>query len=362
MYFKTFIFVILSRTILQGQEARFAFGDPITFTAQSAYTGRAADFDKPERSPSVALKLNLYPTLKLGSHWFAYGAVQVHSTPFIYSELGSNSFEIQSTILQAYAGYTRVAEGRSVTVKVGQLSSAFGSYPLRYDDARNWLIDSPSSYGYYAPVSLKGLPGAEMDVVLGKADLRFQFTNSSPGNPRQLWDSGQFGSWTAGAGYTIRQGFRVGASAYRGPYLNRDYIYFFPGEADPKSLPATGLGVDVQYARGRLNLSGEAHKFLMPYRAIPDYVTENVYGEAKVTLSPRWFVSGRIALSNQGWTHKLRRSQTYEGVVAFRPARNQLVKLGYLAIQNPFVPSSLNNVLGLQYVVTFDPPAVVFDR
>ena len=40
------------------------------------------------------------------------------------------------------------------------------------------------------------------------------------------------------------------------------------------------------------------------------------------------------------------RDQTYEMVVAFRPADGQLVKAGYLALQGPFSPGARDNVIG----------------
>jgi hypothetical protein len=93
---------------------------------------------------------------------------------------------------------------------------------------------------------------------------------------------------------TIRQGFRVGASAYHGPYLHRQHAYSFPGEANPKSLPATGYGADVQWGRGRLTVNAELQRFQFPYRAIPYYFHTAGYGETKVTLSPRWYLAGRV--------------------------------------------------------------------
>jgi len=116
-------------------EASFGFTDPITLSFFGSQTRRSG-----EGAVTPSFRANFYPTLKLGSHWFAYGAVQVHSAPYFYEELGSRDRDIEATLLQAYVGYSRIANGRALTVKVGQLTSAFGSFPLRYDDARNWLI------------------------------------------------------------------------------------------------------------------------------------------------------------------------------------------------------------------------------
>ena len=173
-----------------------------------------------------------------------------------------------------------------MVVRVGQMSSAFGAFLLRYDDAVNPLTGMPMQYGYYyAPITTEGLAGVQTDVSMGKSDGRKQFVNSSPANPRSIFDKGQYGNWAGGAGYTIRQGFRVGASAYRGPYLDRNDPHFLPNESDPKDLPATAYGVDAQWARGHWNLYGEWQRFEMNYHVMPAFREDAGYLEAKRVLS-----------------------------------------------------------------------------
>ncbi len=116
-----------------------------------------------------------------------------------------------------------------------------------------------------------GLPGAQIDVTRGKVDGRLQFANSSPANPRSLFAHDQYGNWAGGAGYTIRQGFRVGVDGYRGPYLDRHYAYSSPERGISASLPATGLGINVQWSHNHTGLQFEEDRFLMTYAAIPDY-------------------------------------------------------------------------------------------
>lgn len=340
-------------------EARFGFTDPATISFFGAHTRRAT-VESPGGAVTPAFRANFYPTVKLGSRWFAYGAIQVHSEPYFYEELSSRERGLEVSVLQAYLGYSRVARGRALTMKVGQLTSAFGSFPLRYDDARNWLIDLPQSYGYYyTPVTVYGMPGAEVDVTLGRVDLRAQLTNSSPANPRNLRQSDQYANWTVGGGVTIQQGFRFGVSAYRGPYLHRQHQYFFPGEANPKDLPGTGYGADVQWGRGRVSVNAEVQRFQYAYRAIPYFFNTAAYGEAKVTLSPRWYVAGRTG--GRWRTADLGRDQSYEVVLAFRPATAHLMKFGYLAVHGPFSPGTRDNVVGIQYIVSLNPPALTWE-
>ena len=198
---------------------------------------------------------------------------------------------------------------------------------LHYDDADNALIDLPIGYGYYySPVSILGVAGAQVDATKGKWDARAQFANSSPANPRSLLAHDQYGNWAGGAGFTIRQGFRVGVSAYRGPYLDRQYAYFFPGEANPSTLSAHALGLDVSWAHGHTSATGEVQNFVMPYKAIPDFRESTGYGEIKQGLSPRWYVAVRSGFSSANASGE---EQILETSAGFRPNRLQLIKIGY---------------------------------
>lgn len=338
---------ILLSPLLAAQEANFGFEVPVTASFFTAQTRR------PGSNLSPAFRGVITPSVKLGRHWFGYAALQVHSSPYFYEQLQAGNSTLHFNVLQAYIGYTRASGNKSLVLKAGQLTSAFGSFPLRYDDARNWLIDLPQSYGYYYfPVSVYGLPGVEADLAWGNADFRVQLTNSSPSNPRRLWQDGQYGTFTAGGGYRFGAGLRVGVSAMRGPYLHRQHRFFFPGEADPKKLPATGYGVDLQWGKGRWTVNGEAQRFQYPYRAIPYYFTSLAYGEVKFTINPRWYVASRVGTR---WrTAGMGRDQAYEMVVAYRPAKGHLLKAGYLDVLGP-------NVFGVQYIVSLRPPAVTFD-
>ena len=138
---------------------------------QPLYFGSARD-----GSPLVGgFRAVLYPVWKLNEHWTISGAVQVHSRPYFYEEFSALGNGVRTDILQANLSYSRFWKDRSVVVRVGQMSSAFGSFLLRYDDAVNPLIDKPMSYGYYYQgVSNLGFTGAQADVTLGKLDARAQ--------------------------------------------------------------------------------------------------------------------------------------------------------------------------------------------
>jgi hypothetical protein len=127
---------------------------------------------------------------------------------------------------------------------------------------------SASTYGLW-PVTLYGIPGFQTDVSYGRADGRsLQLTNSSPANPQGItrtWHP----QWTAGGGVTIRQGFRAGMSAYRGAFLDDSVKPFLPAGTTVRDFPATGLGVDVQWASGRWSAQGEWQRFQFNYPDFP---------------------------------------------------------------------------------------------
>lgn len=297
----------------------------------------------------------LYPTLKLSDRWSASAAVQFVSSPY-FREQFSAPRDFHTNVLQAQVTYSRVSQNKAFALRFGQLSSAFGSFLLRYDDAANPLPDMPLGYGYYyKSVTTLGLPGVQLDASLGKLDLRGQFTNSSPANPRTLLDSDQYGSYTAGAGYTIRQGFRIGASFNRGSYLHRQHAFFFPGEARPKDLPATSFGLDVQYGRGPWNAYGEWQHHRRDYKAIPNFIYNTGYAELRRVLTPRWYLATRLDYE---------RASAYPGrelldlAIGFRPNRQQLVKAGYAFAFGPAIRGSLGNVFSLQLITNLRPISI----
>jgi hypothetical protein len=208
----------------------------------------------------------------------------------------------------------------------------------------------PPQYGYYyAPVSTSGLPGAQIDATRGKWDARLQFANSSPANPRSLFAHDQYGNWAGGAGYTIRQGFRVGVDAYRGPYLDRQYAYFLPGEKNPSTLPATGLGLDAGWAHGHTSVQVEEDRFVMPYTVIPTLRESAGYVELRQVLTPRWYLAFRpgYTAANEGGDVRC-----WEMAAGFRPNRFQLIKIDY-EIEHYTVGAPANqSTLAVQWVTT----------
>jgi hypothetical protein len=334
---------------IPAQEADSGFDLRATLTAQAIGSSELTEAPRSGAPMAPGARALVYPTLKFDEHWFVTGAVQMVTRPFYYSDLSTAGYGVEGNFLQGSLNYSRASEKGSLLVRAGVLSTAFGSFLLRYDDAANPLVDIPMEYGYYyAPVSFLGVAGAEMDATRGRWDGRVQFANSSPANPRSLLDHGQYGNWAGGAGFTLRQGFRIGFSGYRGPYLDRDYAYFHPGEESPRKLPAHALGVDGNWAHGHTTIYAEMQRFILPYTVIPTFRETAGYAEVKQALAPRWYVAGRYGLASTIYTA---RTSAIETSVGFRPNRYELLKIGY-EFEHYSSGEDNDNIVGIQFITT----------
>jgi hypothetical protein len=290
-----------------------------------------------------------YPTIKFNEHWFLTGALQLVTRPYYYEDLSTTGYGAKGSVLQATLNYSRVSQKGSILLRAGQMPTAFGSFLLRYDDNDNALVDHPVAYGYYySAVSILGGP-ARSRCDAGKIIGRIQFANSSPANPRSI-------SHTINMGTGQRRrlhgspGSAGRRSGYRGPYLDRKYAYYFPGEVNPGKLPAHAIGLDGNWAHGHTTAFVEVQRFVMPYTVIPDFRESAGYAEMRQVLAPRWFVAGRYSLAS---TNATGRTNAFETAAGYRPDRFQLLKVGY-----EFKHSSLNSqqddhVLGIQFITTF---------
>lgn len=338
------------RTLLQAQQSVAGLDLRATLTAQAVASNELTQAPRSGDPMILGSRAIVYPTIKINESWFIMGAAQFSTRPFFFNDLSQAGYGAKGTLLQGALYYSHVFEHGSVLVRAGEMSTAFGSFMLRYDDADNALTDIPIEYGYYySPVSILGVAGAQADVTAGKFDARVQFANSSPANPRSLFAHDQYGNWVAGAGYTVRQGFRIGVSAYRGPYLDRKNLFFAPGEANPNTLPATAGGLDINWAHGHTSLQGELQRFVMAYHINPTFRETAGYGELKQVLSPRWYVAERdgFSIANEGG-----KALALETVAGFRPNRFQLIKVGYELRHYSNAASPNDNILALQLVTT----------
>jgi hypothetical protein len=382
------------------QDSNLGFSLPVTLSAGAMYTGRL-QFEDPGNLPLTAgAQIMLYPTVTLGPHWFAYAAQQFRLSPYLYYDAYDPEHEWYIQTIQAFVGYQIRREKTSVVLKAGRLSSAFGAFPLHYDDADNALLDQPLSYiqtlalrndqlpcgvadllqqhvGYVSnlcggqpggglgltPVTLYGLPGVQAEVSSHRVDGRIQVTSGSPSNPLSLSHTPQYAQWALGGGYTIVQGLRAGVSGFRGPYLAPELATLLPAGTSVRSFPASGLGLDVQWARGHWSASGEWQRFqygLPGFTQAP--AVTSTYGEAKRILTPRLYLAGRAGWLKPGGAADATGASTdqfsawvasYELGGGWRLNRHQLLKASYEWLRIENLAGTRTNVLGVQFVTTF---------
>ena len=117
------------------QESNFGVTLPVTASAGVMDSGRLQLANPNASRAAFGLRVMLYPTVKLGKHWFAYGAVQVRRLPYFYYDAFLPDRGWRTDVIQGYAGYT-VQSGRStLVIKAGQISFGFRIVPaLRYDE------------------------------------------------------------------------------------------------------------------------------------------------------------------------------------------------------------------------------------
>jgi len=352
-----YVIIVLGSICLRGQEANSGVDLRGTLTAQLIGSNQLTDEPR-SGSPLIAgTRAVAYPTLKFNDHLFAAGAVQLVTRPYFTSDLSTQGYGAKGSILQSTLNYSRVSSRGSLLLRAGEMSSAFGSFLLRYDDSDNALVDLPPQYGYYyAPVSFLPVTGAQIDSTRSKWDGRLQFANSSPANPRSLLAKDQYGNWAAGAGYTIRQGFRVGVSGYRGPYLDRKYAYYYPGEAKPSRLPAHAVGIDANWAHRHTSAYAELQRFVMPYTLFPNFRETAGYAEFRQVLSPRWSIAGRYSITSTNVTGK---TNVVESTGAYRTNRYQLLKFGYEFRRASTGLDRNNNTVAVQFITNFHKSAAL---
>jgi hypothetical protein len=386
----------------RAQEANFGISVPVTVSGGILDTQRLQVSDPGESRVSGGFRTMVDPTLKLGEHWFGYAAVQVRLAPYFYYDAFKAEHQVLTDVLQAYAGYSWHKGQTAVVVEAGKLSSAFGAFPLRYDDAQNPLLDQPLSYitevplradqvacgtndllrQFYGsvsescggvpgrgpgltPVTLYGLPGVQVEVSSRGLDGRLQLTGGSPASPQPWGEAGHYAQWTAGGGYTLRHGLRIGVSGFRGPYLDRVLSPLLPAGTTLRDFPASGRGLDAQWAHGRWSVSGESQRFRFN---LPNFVVSpsvaSSYAEVKSILTPRFFLAARAGRLSTGRVVDQRNVTAQESAPALTSVemaagswvnRHVLLKVSYGILHTEGDSSTRFNVLGMQVVTTFHP-------
>jgi hypothetical protein len=117
-------------------------------------------------------------------------------------------------------------------------------------------------------------------------------------------------------------------------------------------LPASAVGVDVQWARGHWNVEGEFQHFVMPYKTIPVFREQAGFIEFRRVLHPRFYVASRFGTLSANASGN---RQTIETALGFRPNASQILKISYEFERSSQGPYRNENTVAMQLVTSIRP-------
>lgn len=390
------------------QEASYGISAPIVVSGAAEFS-HSAGGDDTSTQGLAGVRATVAPSLRLGSHWFAYSLIDIRSSDYLSYSNDADDSDLNARLSQAYIGYKHDFEHGSLLVKAGRLATAFGSYPLQYDDAKTAFINPPAGYsqplplrpdqrtcdlddlldqsyggavafhcggssapGYgLLPVTLYGIPGVETQISWKRIDARAQMTNSSPSNPQSLLSTSQALQWTTGGGYSFHGGLRAGFSQFHGPYLESSIASALPPGKHFRDYSASGFGIDSQWSHAAWAVEGESQFF---HFDVPGFIQspsqQGAYVQIKRILSPRYYAAFRSSMERPGAA----RDGFGEGIGHFQDSREsqefvfgywlnhlQLLKIGIQyanwnawSYEDDFEPARHEVGLQLQLVTSFN--------
>jgi hypothetical protein len=211
----------------------------------------------------------------------------------------------------------------------GRLTSVVGTFAARRFSNRNPLIGTPDGYAVNYPY------GAMVSGVIKQFDYRAAMVSLPMNHPNYVPTPTAKLRPAGGFGYTPIVGLRIGASFTVGPYLNDSIPATMLGGASWDHYKQRVVALDARFSRGYLETHFEAARgsYDVPSRATPLFGF-NYYGEAKYTLSPRFFVAGRaernkypfIRAGATAWIARLPDFVNGEAGVGYRFSPSTLVK------------------------------------
>jgi hypothetical protein len=182
----------------------------------------------------------------------------------------------------------RYAPTGKFVVDAGRLTPIIGTFSSRRFSTRNPLIGIPDGYSLQYPLGVE--VSGEMryvDYRAGLVSLPAEHLNYVPKTTPRLRPA-------IGGGITPFVGARLGASFTMGPYLNHSLTATQLGGEKWTSFDQRVIAFDASFSRGYLETHAEYSlgRYEIPNRSRAATGT-TYYGEAKYTLSPRFFIAAR---------------------------------------------------------------------
>jgi hypothetical protein len=277
------------------------------------------------------------------------------------AETGPGRHEEGSELYVTQYG-TRWSPSDAFIVEAGKMSHVVGAFSSRYLSFRNPLVGSPDGYSLVYPFGVKVSGAASMfdwrAAVLSKPLTHEDYTVQPAHAPRPA----------VGAGITPFTGFRLGASATVGPYLNGELPPTLLAGRSWRSYRQRLVAADLQLSRGYFEAFAElAHgSYDVPGRDAIAGLTW--YVETKYTFTPRLYAAVRVERNDYPyimpydafvWTAEKSDFTDVEVGGGYRATASTLVKLSVRADHwvpnpNPFAPQANGRALAFQVSQTFD--------
>ncbi|HEY4219403.1 MAG TPA: ATP-binding protein [Gemmatimonadaceae bacterium] len=234
--------------------------------------------------------------------------------------LNSNQFGVRYTTSQA------------LTVDVGRLTPLIGTTASRRLSTRNPLIGLPDDYTLDYPL------GAEVSGETDHFDYRAAMVSLPSYHEGYVPEPTARLRPAVGAGYTPFIGARIGASFTSGSYLNHDYTSAQTAGRPWNDYDQRVFSLDGSFSRGYLETHAE---YARGSYDVPGHSGNldgfSYYGEAKYTLTPRFFVAARaernkypfIRLQGNSWSDRLTDFEDGEVGVGYRLTASTLLKTSW---------------------------------
>ena len=257
---------------------------------------------------------------------------------------------------------TRWSPSDAFVLEAGKMSHVVGAFSSRYLSFRNPLIGMPDGYALVYPFGVK-VTGSTSTFDWRAAMLSKPMTHEDytvePSHALRP---------AVGAGITPFTGFRLGASATVGPYLNRDLAPTLLAGRDWSSYRQRVLAADMQLSRGYFEAFAElAHgSYDVPGGAPVAGLTW--YVETKYTFTPRLYAAVRVERNDYPyimpfndfvWIADKSDFTDVETGIGFRLTPSTLAKVSVRADHwvpnpNPFAPQTSGRAVAFQLSQTFD--------
>lgn len=277
--------------------------------------------------PGGVLRVQLWSAVEpwRGIFLFAQGQVE-----------GGNAqaFNDRRTETSLDQGGIRLARDPRFVVNIGRMFHPVGTFGPRVLSTRNPLIGIPDTYSEVYPL------GAMVSGEMGRVDYRAGAVSLPLTHRDYVPPADAALRPVVGVGVTPFTGFRLGASATVGPYLNGDLASTQTAGRSWKSYHQTLIAPELAIGVEHFDLRAEYDYAKYDVPTVGSVVGHAGYVEGRYTVSPRLFVAVRSEMNHYPfirpvgttlWIARRTDFSDWEGGVGFRATESTLFKASYRA-------------------------------